>query len=69
MTGWTGPYDERPDPYVPDPEATDPSSATCTLRTVPRARSEPHHEGDPRVGPRKANPHELVRRERRRAGG
>ena len=27
--------------------------------------SEPHHEVDPQVDPREANPHELSRRERR----
>jgi hypothetical protein len=38
-----------------------PTGATST--------SEPPHETDVEVDPRKANPHELTRRERRRAGG
>jgi hypothetical protein len=38
-----------------------PTGATST--------SEPAHETDVEVDPRKANPHELRRRERRRAGG
>lgn len=36
-----------------------PTGATST--------SEPHHEVDPQVDPRKANPHERSRPERRRA--
>ncbi|MGC1801592.1 MAG: hypothetical protein WA701_14500 [Solirubrobacterales bacterium] len=38
--------------------ATDPDPST----------SEPNHEVDPEVDPRKANPHEKRRAERRRAG-
>jgi len=38
-----------------------PTGATST--------SEPPHEADLEADPRKANPHELRRRERRRAGG
>ena len=37
-----------------------PTGATST--------SEPNHEVDPEVDPRKANPHEKRRAERRRAG-
>ena len=58
----------RPDPRARDGDAIKrefdvhtPTGATST--------SESHHEGDPGADPRKANPHELMRRERRRAGG
>ena len=50
----------------PTPRAMDfgdvhtPTGATST--------SDPSHEADVEVDPRKANPHELRRRERRRAG-
>jgi hypothetical protein len=65
-TEWPDPYDKRRDPRYPDAEAMDfgdvhtPTGATST--------SEPNHEIDPEVDPREANPHELSRRERRRAG-
>jgi len=58
-TEWPDPYDKRPDPRF-DEEHT-PTGSTST--------SEPSHETDIEVDPRKANPHELRRRERRRAGG
>jgi hypothetical protein len=45
----------------PEFDVHTPTGATST--------SESHHEGDRRVDPRKANLHELMRRERRRAGG
>jgi hypothetical protein len=69
-TEWTHPDDNRPDPRVSDADATKPelgdAHATPTGAT---STSQPHHEGNPRVDRRKANPHELMRRERRRAGG
>ena len=43
----------------PEFDVHTPTGATST--------SESHHEGDPGADPRKANPHELMRRERRRA--
>jgi hypothetical protein len=61
-TEWPDPYDKRSDPLDP-PEAEDgmdfgevhtPTGATST--------SEPHHETDPEVDPRRANPHEPDRR-------
>ena len=65
-TAWPDPYDKRPDPRDPEPDSMDfgdvhtPTGATST--------SSPPHEVDIEVDPRKANPHELRRRERRRAG-
>lgn len=63
-TEWPDPYDKRPDPRDPrdpdDPGEMDfgdvhtPTGATST--------SEPHHETDPEVDPRKANPHESDKR-------
>jgi uncharacterized membrane protein YbhN (UPF0104 family) len=67
-TQWTHPYDKRPDPRVPDADAMKPESGDVHAPTGATSPSEPHHEGDPRVD-RTANPHELMRRERRRAGG
>ena len=63
------PDDKRPDPRVPDADATQPEFGDVHAPTGATSTSEPHHEGDPRVDRRKANPHELMRRERRRAGG
>jgi hypothetical protein len=60
-TEWPDPYDKRPDPRFADGDGHTPTGATST--------SEPAHEADIEVDPRKANPHELSRRERRRAGG
>ena len=66
-TAWPDPYDKRPDPRDPEPDEMDfgdvhtPTGATST--------SEPAHEVDIEVDPRKANPHELRRPERKRAGG
>jgi hypothetical protein len=61
-TEWPDPYDKRPDPRDPtDPQDMDfgdthtPTGATST--------SEPHHESDPAVDPRKANPHESDKRQ------
>jgi hypothetical protein len=68
-TEWTDPYDKRPDPRVSDADATEPEFGDVPTPAGATSSSEPHHDGDPRVDRRKANPHELMRRERRRAGG
>jgi hypothetical protein len=67
-TEWPDPYDKRPDPR--DPGADDPGMDFGDVHTPTGATStsEPHHEVDPEVDPRKANPHEQTRPERRRAG-
>jgi hypothetical protein len=67
-TEWPDPYDKRPDPR--DPDADDPFMDFGDVHTPTGATStsEPHHEVDPEVDPRKANPHEQSRPERRRAG-
>jgi hypothetical protein len=67
-TEWPDPYDKRPDPR--DPAADEPDTELGDVHTPTGATStsEPHHEVDPEVDPRKANPHELSRPERRRAG-
>ena len=67
-TQWTDPCDKRPNPGVPDPDAPEPELGDVRAPTGVTSTSEPHHEGDPGVDPRKANPHELMRRERG-AGG
>jgi hypothetical protein len=58
-TEWPDPYDKRPDPRDPDDpdglgDVHTPTGATST--------SEPHHETDIEVDPRKANPHESDKR-------
>ena len=59
-TEWPDPYDKRPDPRDPAEQGMDfgdahtPTGATST--------SEPHHETDLEVDPRKANPHESDKR-------
>jgi hypothetical protein len=66
-TEWPDPYDKRPDLRDPgaDEDGMDfgdehtPTGATST--------SEPNHEVAPEVDPRKANPHEKRRAERRRS--
>ena len=68
-TQWTHPYDKRPDSRVSDTDATKPEFGDVQAPTGATSTSQPHHEGNPRVDRRKANPHELMRRERRRAGG
>ena len=67
-TEWPDPYDKRPDPR--DPAADDMGMDFGDVHTPTGATStsEPHHEVDPQVDPRKANPHEQSRPERRRAG-
>ncbi len=68
-TEWPDPYDKRPDPRDPDADSTEMGFGETHTPTGATSTSEPHHEVDPEVDPRKANPHELRRRERRRAGG
>jgi hypothetical protein len=67
-TEWPDPYDKRPDPL--DPEAEDEAMDFGEVHTPTGATStsEPHHEVDPEVDPRKANPHERDAPPRRRAG-
>jgi hypothetical protein len=67
-TEWPDPYDKRPDPRDPAAEATEMDFGDVHTPTGATSTSEPHHEVDPEVDPRKANPHELSRPERRRAG-
>jgi hypothetical protein len=65
-TEWPDPYDKRPDPR--DPAATGMDFGDAHTPTGATSTSAPNHETDPEVDPREANPHELSRRERRRAG-
>ncbi|HWF34378.1 MAG TPA: hypothetical protein VG295_03375 [Solirubrobacteraceae bacterium] len=53
-TEWPDPYDKRPDPRGP----TDPQDGDVHTPTGATSTSEPHHEEDIEVDPRKANPHE-----------
>jgi hypothetical protein len=64
-TEWPDPYDKRPDPRDPEHEMDFGDEHTPTGAT---STSEPNHEADIEVDPRKANPHEPARRERKRAG-
>jgi hypothetical protein len=68
-TEWPDPYDKRPDPRAPAADAGEMDFGDAHTPTGATSTSEPPHEVDPEVDPRKANPHELSRRERRRAGG
>ena len=68
-TEWPDPYDKRPDPRDPDAEGLEMDFGDVHTPTGATSTSEPQHELDPEVDPRKANPHELRRRERRNAGG
>ena len=65
-TEWPDPYDKRPDPRDPAPWEMD--FGDVHTATGATSTSAPQHEVDLEVDPRKANPHELSRRERRRAG-
>ena len=67
-TEWPDPFDKRPDPRDPEPEVDEMDFGDVHTATGATSTSEPHHETDPEVDPRKANPHELSRPERRRAG-
>jgi hypothetical protein len=68
-TEWPDPYDKRPDPRDPAADSGEMDFGDAHTPTGATSTSEPPHEVDPEVDPRKANPHELSRRERRRAGG
>ena len=68
-TEWPDPYDKRPDPRDPDADAEEMDFGDEHTPTGATSTSEPPHETDIEVDPRKANPHELSRREKRRAGG
>ena len=67
-TEWPDPYDKRPDPRSPDAENEEMDFGEVHTPTGATSTSEPHHEVDPQVDPREANPHEPSRPERRRAG-
>jgi hypothetical protein len=67
-TEWPDPYDKRPDPRDPEPEVDEMDFGDVHTPTGAMSTSEPHHEVDVQVDPRKANPHESSRPERRRAG-
>jgi hypothetical protein len=67
-TEWPDPYDKRPDPRDAHTDAEGMVLGDVQTPTGSISTSEPNHEVDPEVDPRKANPHELSRRERRRAG-
>jgi hypothetical protein len=66
-TAWPDPYDKRPDPRDPAAGAAGMDFGDVHTPTGSTSTSEPSHEADIEVDPRKANPHELRRRERRRA--
>ena len=68
-TEWPDPYDKRPDPRDPAADAEGMDFGDVHTPTGATSTSEPAHETDVEVDPRKANPHELRRRERRNAGG
>ena len=68
-TEWPDPYDKRPDPRDPAELAEEMDFGDVHTSTGATSTSVPPHEVDPEVDPRKANPHEPSRRERRRAGG
>jgi hypothetical protein len=67
-TEWPDPYDRRPDPRDPEAEADEMDFGEVHTATGATSTSEPNHEVDPQVDPRKANPHELSRPPQRRAG-
>jgi hypothetical protein len=67
-TEWPDPYDKRPDPRDPAAQSGEMDFGDAHTQTGATSTSEPAHETDLEVDPRKANPHELDRRERRRAG-
>jgi hypothetical protein len=68
-TEWPDPYDKRPDPRDPEADETGAELGDVHTPTGATSTSDPHHEIDPEVDPRKANPHEPRRPPRRRAGG
>jgi hypothetical protein len=68
-TEWPDPYDKRPDPRDPAADEIEMDFGDVHTPTGATSTSEPAHEVDPEVDPRKANPHERSRPQRRRAGG
>jgi hypothetical protein len=60
-TEWPDPYDRRPDPRDPDADVNEMDFGDTHTPTGATSTSEPHHEVDPEVDPRKANPHEPRR--------
>ena len=67
QTAWPDPYDKRPDPRDPAADADRMDFGDVHTPTGATSTSDPQPEADVEVDPRKANPHELRRRERRRA--
>ena len=67
-TEWPDPYDKRPDPRDPADDDVEMEFGDVHTPTGATSTSEPHHEVDPQIDPRKANPHERSRPPRRRAG-
>jgi hypothetical protein len=61
LTEWPDPYDKRPDPRDPSELAEEMDFGQVHTPTGAMSTSEPHHEVDPEVDPRKANPHERSR--------
>ncbi|MBV8431097.1 MAG: hypothetical protein JO244_08045 [Solirubrobacterales bacterium] len=68
-TEWPDPYDKRPDPRDPGAHDLEMDFGDVHTPTGATSTSEPHHEVDPQVDPRKANPHEPDRPERGRRAG
>jgi hypothetical protein len=58
---WPDPYDKRPDPRDPAADENEMDFGDVHTPTGATSTSEPHHEVDPEVDPRKANPHEPRR--------
>lgn len=67
-TEWPDPYDKRPDPRGPAADEVGMDFGDVHTATGATSTSESHHEVDPQVDPRRANPHERSQPERRRAG-
>lgn len=67
-TEWPDPYDKRSDPRDPASDDVGMDFGDVHTPTGATSTSAPNHEVDPEVDPRKANPHEPSRPERRRAG-
>ena len=62
-TEWPDPYDKRPDPrYPPAEEEEEMDFGEVHTPTGSTSTSEPNHEVDPQVDPRRANPHESDKR-------
>jgi uncharacterized membrane protein YbhN (UPF0104 family) len=68
-TRWADSHDKQPDLRIPDVDATEPRFAEVQAPTGANSSSEPRDETNSKVDRRTANRHELMRRERRRAGG